>query len=324
MLTMILVGALFGVAIWGIFSAVIAPYFSGQLKTEARVESIAPKNNRERPENDQKTAQQKRAKLHKSLKQLDIKESGDQASLEARLISSGLNISLQEFYTRSAGVGTVLTLIALIISQDFLFSLGVGFVGGFGLPRWYLGYLERKRISKFLEEFPNALEVLIRGVKAGMPLLDCLRIVATEGEEPLKSEFKLIMDKQGFGLTVPQAIETLYERVPTPEVNFFSIVIGVQQKAGGNLSEALSNLSKVLRDRKKLRQKVDAMSSEAKASAGIIAAMPFFVGFMTYLSSPDYISLLWTHPTGRFFMGFCAFWMICGVLIMKKMINFKI
>jgi tight adherence protein B len=157
-----------------------------------------------------------------------------------------------------------------------------------------------------------------------MPLLDCLRIVATEGEEPLKSEFQLIMDKQGFGLTVPQAIETLYERVPTPEVNFFSIVIGVQQKAGGNLSEALSNLSKVLRDRKKLRQKVDAMSSEAKASAGIIAAMPFFVGFMTYLSSPAYISLLWTHPTGRFFMGFCAFWMICGVLIMKKMINFKI
>jgi len=98
----------------------------------------------------------------------------------------------------------------------------------------------------------------------------------------------------------------------------------VQQKAGGNLSEALSNLSKVLRDRKKLRQKVDAMSSEAKASAGIIAAMPFFVGFMTYLSSPAYISLLWMHPTGRFFMGFCAFWMICGVLIMKKMINFKV
>jgi len=324
MLTMILVGALFGVAIWGIFSAVIAPYFSGQLKTEARVESIAPKNNRERPENDQKTAQQKRAKLHKSLKQLDIKESGDQASLEARLISSGLNISLKEFYTRSAGVGIVLTLIALIVSQDFLFSLGVGFVGGFGLPRWYLGYLERKRISKFLQEFPNALEVLIRGVKAGMPLLDCLRIVATEGEEPLKSEFQLIMDKQGFGLTVPQAIETLYERVPTPEVNFFSIVIGVQQKAGGNLSEALGNLSKVLRDRKKLRQKVDAMSSEAKASAGIIAAMPFFVGFMTHLSSPAYISLLWTHPTGRFFLGFSAFWMICGVLIMKKMINFKI
>ena len=320
----IIVGVLFAVAIWGIVSAIIVPYFSGQLKTEARVNSIAPKSSQERPVDDKQIARKKRAKLQLSLKQLDIRESGNQATLEARLITSGLNITLKDFYTRSAGVGVVFTLLALVISQDFLFAIGVGFVGGFGLPRWYLGHLERKRIQSFLAEFPNALDVLIRGVKAGMPLLDCLRIVATEGEEPLKSEFKLIMDKQGFGLTVPQAIETLYERVPTPEVNFFSIVIGVQQKAGGNLSEALSNLSKVLRDRKKLRQKVDAMSSEAKASAGIIAAMPFFVGFMTYLSSPDYISLLWTHPTGRFFMGFCAFWMICGVLIMKKMINFKI
>jgi tight adherence protein B len=161
-----------------------------------------------------------------------------------------------------------------------------------------------------------------RGVKAGLPLGDCLRIIAAEAQEPVRGEFKTIVESQTIGIPIGEACAKLYERMPLPEANFFGIVIGIQQRAGGNLSEALSNLSKVLRDRKKMKAKIQAMSMEAKASAVIIAALPFCVMLLVYITSPQYIELLWTHPTGRFMMACSAVWMSMGVFVMKKMINF--
>ena len=170
--------------------------------------------------------------------------------------------------------------------------------------------------------FPDAVDVIVRGIKAGLPLLDSLKLIATETEEPLRSEFRGIIETQAIGIPIGQACLRLYERMPLPEANFFGIVISIQQRAGGNLSEALGNLSKVLRDRKKMKAKIQAMSMEAKASAGIIGALPPAVMTLVYITSPQYISLLWTEPLGRMMLAASAVWMFIGIMVMRKMINF--
>ena len=138
----------------------------------------------------------------------------------------------------------------------------------------------------------------------------------------MRSEFRAIMETQAIGMPIGEACGKLYERIPVAEANFFGIVIAIQQKAGGNLSEALGNLSRVLRDRKKMKAKIQAMSMEAKASASIIACLPIAVMVLVYITSPQYIELLWTHPTGRLMLAGCAVWMSMGVMVMRKMINF--
>ena len=196
------------------------------------------------------------------------------------------------------------------------------FAGGLGFPRWFLGFKKKRRINRYLEELPNAMDVIVRGIRSGLPLGDCLRIIATEAQEPVRSEFKHMIEQQALGITIAEAVSTLYERVPVAESNFFAIVIGIQAKAGGNLSETLGNVSRVLRDRKKMKGKITAMSTEAKASAGIIAALPFVVAILTYLSSPAYIELLWITTVGKIMLVVSAVWMTFGCLVMKKMINF--
>jgi tight adherence protein B len=203
-----------------------------------------------------------------------------------------------------------------------LVALGMGFAGGFGLPRWLLIFLKKRRERNFLNTFPDAVDVIVRGIKAGLPLLDCFKMIAHEAPEPVRGEFRAIIETQTIGMPLAEACAKLYERLPLPEANFFGIVISIQQRAGGNLSEALGNLSRVLRDRKKMKAKIRAMSTEAKASAVIIAALPVAVMVLVYITSPAYIELLWVHPMGRFMLACCVVWMSLGVLVMKKMINF--
>jgi tight adherence protein B len=198
------------------------------------------------------------------------------------------------------------------------------FAGGFGLPRWILTFLKRRRISRFIEELPNAMDIIVRGIRSGLPLGDCLRIIASEAREPVKSAFRSIVEEQTVGLSVPEAVGKLHDRMPTAEASFFAIVVAIQQKAGGNLSEALSNLSRVLRERKKMKGKIVAMSMEAKASAVIIAALPFLVALLTWISSPQYIELLWTTNVGKLALAGSACWMAMGIGVMKKMINFEV
>jgi tight adherence protein B len=162
----------------------------------------------------------------------------------------------------------------------------------------------------------------VRGVKAGLPVGDCIRIIAAETQEPVKGEFRAIAEATAIGMPLPDACAKLYDRIPLPEANFFTIVIAIQQKAGGNLSEALGNLSRVLRDRKQMKAKIKAMSTEAKASAAIIGSLPIAVMILVYISSPSYIELLWTHQMGRFMLAVSAMWMATGIFVMKKMINF--
>src|SRR5262249_1552481 len=193
---------------------------------------------------------------------------------------------------------------------------------GFGLPRWLLSFFKKRRHGKFLQYFPDAVDIIVRGIKAGLPLLDSMRVIVNDAPEPIKSEFRAIIDTQTIGLPLGEACGKLYERIPLPEANFFGIVVSIQQKSGGNLSEALGNLSKVLRDRKKMKAKIHAMSMEAKASAGIIGSLPIVVMLIVYVTSPDYIELLWITPLGRLMLAGSAVWMLVGIMAMKKMINF--
>ena len=168
------------------------------------------------------------------------------------------------------------------------------------------------------------MDVIVRGIRSGLPLGDCMRMIANEAAEPVKTRVPPVMESQAMGLPIGEAVGKLYERVPVPEANFFGIVITIQQKSGGNLSEVLANLSKVIRDRKKMSGKIAAMSMEAKASAAIIGSLPIIVGVLVYVTSPDYIELLWTTMHGRIWLAGGVFMMVMGVLVMKKMINFDI
>ena len=182
--------------------------------------------------------------------------------------------------------------------------------------------MKKRRENKFLDAFPDAVDVIVRGIKAGLPLLDSIKVITADSPEPVRSEFRAIVETQAIGMPLGEACAKLYDSMPLPEANFFGIVISIQQKAGGNLSEALGNLSKVLRDRKKMKAKIQAMSMEAKASAGIIGALPIAVMMLVYITSPQYISLLWTDPLGRLMLAASAIWMFMGTMVMKKMINF--
>jgi tight adherence protein B len=242
--------------------------------------------------------------------------------LSVKITQAGLSWSKRRFFVTSAILGVIAFLAVVIIGGGLLAAVGVGFAAGCGVPLWLLRFLKKRRESKFLAGFPDAVDIIVRGIKAGLPLLDSLRIITTDAPEPLKSEFRAILETQAIGMPIGEACGKLFERIPVPEANFFGIVIAIQQRAGGNLSEALGNLSRVLRERKKMKAKIQAMSMEAKASASIIAALPFAVMILVYITSPDYIELLWTEARGRVMLAGCAAWMTIGILVMKKMINF--
>ena len=222
----------------------------------------------------------------------------------------------------AGALGGGVFLVATLAGVGMLAALGLGFAAGGGLPFWALAYLKKRREAKFLHAFPDAVDVIVRGIKAGLPLLDSLKLIAAEAEEPVRGEFRSIIETQTIGMPIGEACLKLYERMPVPEANFFGIVISIQQRAGGNLSEALGNLSRVLRDRKKMKAKIQAMSMEAKASAAIIGALPIAVMTLVYITSPQYISLLWTEPFGRLMLAASLVWMSVGIFVMRRMINF--
>jgi len=265
----------------------------------------------------------RREQIEDTLKELEIRQKKQKnLPLAMRIAQAGLEWSKRQYMIISVAIGLALFVAVFVVGGGLIAAAGAGFAGGFGVPRWLLAFLKKRREGKFLHHFPDAVDVIVRGVKAGLPLGDCLRIIANESPEPVRGEFKTIVEAQTVGISMGDACAKMYERMPLPEANFFGIVVAIQQRAGGNLSEALGNLSRVLRDRKKMKAKIQAMSMEAKASAVIIAALPFAVMILVYISSPNYIELLWTHATGRLMMACCAAWMSIGVFVMKKMINF--
>ena len=270
----------------------------------------------------EKSQRSRREQVESSLKDLEARRKETKVALGARLTQAGLDWTEQKFWIVSGILAAFFFVLALFVGGGLLGALGLAFGAGLGLPRWALSFLKKRREKAFLKALPDAVDVIVRGIKAGLPLFESIKVVATESPEPLRGEFMSIIETQAIGMPLGEACTRLYERMPLPEANFFGIVISIQQKSGGNLSEALGNLSKVLRDRKKMADKIQAMSMEAKASAAIIGSLPPCVMSFVYMSTPDYISLLWTHPTGQLMLVGCVVWMTIGILVMKKMINF--
>jgi tight adherence protein B len=309
------------VAVGGVAWVFIYPILSGERKTEQRMASVAKTVPAARVSRGQQRS--RRDTVEATLKEFEErhKKSRNQP-ISVRIAQAGLKWSKRQFLLLSIGIGTAMFLAGLVGGSGLLIAAALAFAGAFGIPRWLLSFLKKRRESKFLNGFPDAVDIIVRGVKAGLPLLDCLKMIASESAEPVKSEFRMIVETQAVGMPLGDACQKLYEEMPVPEANFFGIVISIQQKSGGNLAEALGNLSRVLRDRKKMKAKIQAMSQEAKASASIIGSLPLAVMTLVYLSSPQYISLLWTEPLGRVMLAASAFWMFTGVMVMKKMINF--
>ena len=315
-----LVAASIGGAAW----VFIYPFLSGERKAERRMESVARTGAPVRTSSQRGgSGKSRREQVEGSLKEIEQRRTKSKTPpLAVRIQQAGLNWSKQRFIVTSVILGVVGFVAALGLNAGLPGAAALAFAGAFGLPRWMLKFLKKRRESKFLAGFPDAVDVIVRGIKAGLPLLDSIRVITNEANEPIKSEFRAILETQSFGVPLGDACAKLYERIPVPEANFFGIVISIQQKAGGNLSEALGNLSRVLRDRKKMQAKIQAMSMEAKASATIIGCLPPGVMFLVWVTSPQYIELLWTESMGRMMLAGCATWMFMGVMVMKKMINF--
>ena len=252
----------------------------------------------------------------------EVQRKRSRRTLALRLRQAGLDVSR----TAWAGVMIALGLLGGLLALSFGFPPWIAAciaLAAAGLaPELYLRFLRGRRLKQMAQEFPNAIDVVVRGVKSGLPLPDGLRIISTEAQEPLRSEFAKIVRDQTAGLPIADAVERFAQRVPLPEANFFAIVITIQSRTGGSLSESLSNLATVLRERKKMQGKIKAMSSEAKASGAIIGSLPIVVSTIIYLTSPDYMRLLFETFAGNVVIAGSALWMMIGVLVMKKMINF--
>ena len=195
-----------------------------------------------------------------------------------------------------------------------------------GLSVSYLSEIEKgKKYPKpdKLIDLADALDVIVRGIKSGLPLNECLKIIAREGEAPVKQEFQILTEGIAVGVDAEEGLRRMLRRVPLSELAFFSTVLTIQSKTGGNLAEALGNLSAVLRARKMMREKVGALSSEAKASAFIIGSLPPGVGVTVSVISPDYMTPMFTTSMGQMLLLGGGLWMLIGVLVMRGMINFK-
>lgn len=271
-------------------------------------------------------AAQKRKQVQDSLKDLEARQKADRKkslTLTARLEQAGLDWSPTKFWIISAVLGAIALVLTFITGQHPLVILAAAVVAGFGLPRWVLSMSRNGRQKKFTANFADALDVIIRGIKSGLPLNECLKIIAREAEQPVRGEFEKLVEGIAVGVDLNEGLNRMLRRMPLPELSFFSIVLTIQSKTGGNLAEALNNLSAVLRARKMMREKVGALSSEAKASAMIIGSLSPGVATMVLVISPDYMMPLFTTSMGQLMLLAGVTWMGIGIFVMRGMINFK-
>jgi len=298
----------------------------GGEKARKRVAAVAQPNASGRSLKGNTDAnQQRRKNVQVMLKELEKQNAQKKRrpSLRRRIEQAGLSITPRTYWIASlitgagAGFGT-------FFSGAPLYAVPLAaFAFALGLPRWVLAFLKSRRENAFTREFASAIDTIVRSVKSGLPVNEALKVVSTEISEPVCGEFKLLVESLKVGVTMEDGLKRMYERMPTAEVNFLGIVMTIQQKSGGNLSEALTNLSGVLRDRKRLQGKIKAMSSEAKAGASIIGSLPPGVMAMITISTPDYMSPMFHVEFGQLMLGGCAVWMSLGIFVMKKMVSFK-
>jgi tight adherence protein B len=321
----LLLGILFALATGGVAFA----FTGGDEKTQKRVAAVAKPEGKSRGRNltPQQDAAQKRKNVAVMLKDVEKNRAAkkEKPTMRRRLEQAGFpKASPRSFWILCGILAALTAATATLLHQKPLVIVLAVFGVGLGLPRWVLGFLTARRKKKFTENFANAIDVIVRSVKSGLPTNEALRIVAREAPNPVGSEFYNLVESLKVGVTMEQALKRMMESMPTAEVGFFAIVMTIQGKSGGNLSEALGNLAGVLRDRKRLRGKIKAMSSEAKASAMIIGSLPVAVMGLVYVTTPNYIMKLFTEKAGNLMLAVCVIWMSIGITVMRKMINFKL
>jgi tight adherence protein B len=240
------------------------------------------------------------------------------------LRKAGLKIELRTFFYICLGLGLFAAVIYLVLGYPAFGALPVAVTVGFGLPKYVVNSMSKRRVKKFTKEFANAVDVIVRGIRSGLPIGECLKIISTETQEPVAGVFREIVESQNLGLNLDAALDRAIEQMDTAELKFFAIVLSIQAQTGGNLADTLQNLSNILRDRKKMADKVKALSSEARSSAMIIGSLPFLMTGLLWLVSPEYIGPLFTDNIGQI-MVLCGLgWMSVGVFVMKQMVNFEI
>ncbi len=302
-------------------------FAGGDERTQKRVNTFVKSRDGKRAGSRVPEATQKRKSVAVVLKDVEKNQAAmrekNRPTLRRRLEQAGFDGNPRNYWIISGAVGLFTALICLMTNQPklvlFLAPVGVGL----GLPRWTLNFLFARRKKRFTKEFAGAIDVIVRSVKSGLPVNEALRIVARETPDPVGSEFTRLVDGLKVGVTLEQGLKKMHENMPTADVGFFGIVMTIQAKSGGNLSEALSNLAAILRDRKRLEGKIKAMSSEAKASAGIIGSLPPVVTTIVWLTTPDYINMLFDNRIGNLMLLGCGIWMFIGIMVMRGMINFK-
>ncbi len=244
------------------------------------------------------------------------------SKLREQLVYAGLRISPTQFIIYALIAGTIITAVAAIFHLPPIVLPAIAAVAYLGIPKLVLNFLIKRRLKKFVAAFPDAIDIIVRGVRSGLTVGECLNIVGQESPDPVGPEIRMVNEATKLGQTMAEALQRMSDRLPSPEFRYFTIVLGTQQTTGGNLAETLAKLSDVLRQRKKMKDKVAAMSSEAKASAGIIGSLPLCVmGALSFLA-PDYVALLFTTKAGNFMLAISVVVMGTGVLVMRKMINF--
>ncbi len=305
---------------------VVSSLLSGDAAEKRLQELSESKGARTQSRGQTDLGQNRRKQVADSLKEMESRQKQkEKVTLRLRLERAGLEITPQSFWIASGVSGLFIGAVVYFALPGIhpIVSVLAAFAGAFGLPRLAVAQMAKRRQAKFVAEFANSIDVIVRGVKSGLPLNECLGIIGRESPSPIREEFQEIVEQQRVGIPLAECFDRMMARMPLPEVKFFSIVIGIQQQAGGNLSEALGNLSGVLRDRRRLQAKVKALSAEAKASAAVLGALPFIVMTMVYITTPNYIALLWTTKMGQFLLLIAGSWMTVGLLVMRKMINFK-
>ncbi len=246
------------------------------------------------------------------------------ALLRLRLQQTGRNWSLSQYALASLGLGAVTIFVLLFRGAPPTLAIPFGAMVGFGLPHFIISKLIQKRVNTFTARFPDAIELMVRGLRSGLPISETIGIVANEIPEPVRSEFRTVADKMKLGRTMEVALQETSDRLNTPEFQFFVISLAIQRETGGNLAETLSNLADVLRKRSSMKLKIRAMSSESKASAWIVGALPFIVFGLIWFINSAYMQNFFVDERLMIAGGVGLIWMSLGAFIMSRMVNFEI
>ena len=246
------------------------------------------------------------------------------ALLQLRLTQTGKPWRLGQYVLVSVGLTVAMVAVFLFQGFPFLLAITVGLLLGVGLPHMVVSSLIKRRIKAFNAKFPDAIELMVRGLRSGLPISETMQVVAEEIQDPVGGEFRSVSDKMKIGRTMDSALQETAERLGTPEFQFFVISLAIQRETGGNLAETLANLADVLRKRAQMKLKIRAMSSESKASAYIIGALPFIVFGLIFFINPNYMGKFFIDERLMIAGGGGIVWMGIGAFIMSRMINFEI